>query len=663
MFKNILKGLGAAALLCALSSCEDFFETIPGTQYDMESTFQNRTRTEEFLNNVYSYVPEESRERWPNTQGNCSGIWTASSIEGDVTWDWHITNEWNTGSVYPSNGWINFWYIEYYRGISKASTFIANVDNCLEATEQARREWKAQARALRAFYYFMLLRSYGPTTLLGEEAVPLDTPLEDLLLPRNSVDEIVNFIVTEFDRAAEDLPSKYTQANLGRFDRGACKAFKAKVLLYAASPLFNCNETYAGVTNSDGKQIFPQDKSQETAKWEAAKQAYEEFFTEFVPSSYDLYRYTDPATGLYDAYESCRRASCGYYFSDSPEQIFVRMANDGDAGWIFTPYNATQQGSGINGGMGFGTSQEMVDLFFTEKGLRIVDDPDYQAVAYGIGEVPDASKYGWDSDYNNPADPDRQYFASNTNLTLKEWANREPRFYVNITFNGSTWLNDQDAQFGKFTTNLTRNGQNGYTAAGHDVPYSAYGIRKRAWHAGNQEIHAATLLRLADMYLGYAECCSAVGDYETAIDYVNLIRNRAGIPEYGSGQDSNGNNRIALSDIGLSTNRTDVDKVIRRERLVELAFEWNHFFDVRRWKVADMAVGDDWIYPSYHTGGEGGELHGLNYMADPPEFFQKVVFDTRVFGPQHYLFPIPDAEIRRNPEMVQNYGWSSASAE
>ena len=264
MFKTILKGLGAAALLCALSSCEDFFETIPGTQYDMESTFQNRTRTEEFLNNVYSYVPEESRERWPNTQGNCSGIWTASSIEGDVTWDWHITNEWNTGSVYPSNGWINFWYIEYYRGISKASTFIANVDNCLEATEQARREWKAQARALRAFYYFMLLRSYGPTTLLGEEAVPLDTPLEDLLLPRNSVDEIVNFIVTEFDRAAEDLPSKYTQANLGRFDRGACKAFKAKVLLYAASPLFNCNETYAGVTNSDGKQLFPQDKSQET---------------------------------------------------------------------------------------------------------------------------------------------------------------------------------------------------------------------------------------------------------------------------------------------------------------------------------------------------------------------------------------------------------------
>jgi len=84
---------------------------------------------------------------------------------------------------------------------------------------------------------------------------------------------------------------------------------------------------------------------------------------------------------------------------------------------------------------------------------------------------------------------------------------------------------------------------------------------------------------------------------------------------------------------------------------------------VRRWKVADMAVGDNWIYPAYHRGGEGGVIHAMNFMADPPEFFEKVEMETRVFGKQHYLFPIPDAEMRRNPKMVQNLGWTSAATE
>ena len=81
---------------------------------------------------------------------------------------------------------------------------------------------------------------------------------------------------------------------------------------------------------------------------------------------------------------------------------------------------------------------------------------------------------------------------------------------------------------------------------------------------------------------------------------------------------------------------------------------------MRRWKVADMAVGDDWIYPSYHKGGEGGEIHGMNYTQDPPQFFEKVVTESRVFDTRHYLFPIPEQDIRRNPKMVQNYGWTAA---
>ena len=77
------------------------------------------------------------------------------------------------GTVYASSSWINYWFIEYYKGIAKASTFISNVDNCTEASANDRTLWKAQARALRAYYYFMLFRSYGPIVMLGDEAIPL----------------------------------------------------------------------------------------------------------------------------------------------------------------------------------------------------------------------------------------------------------------------------------------------------------------------------------------------------------------------------------------------------------------------------------------------------------------------------------------------------------
>ena len=206
---------------------------------------------------------------------------------------------------------------------------------------------------------------------------------------------------------------------------------------------------------------------------------------------------------------------------------------------------------------------------------------------------------------------------------------------------------------------MTYNGNSGRAAAGHDAPIEGYGVRKMAPMDRNNGRHCANLLRLADMYLGYAEALSACGSYDEAMKYVNAVRARAGVPGYGNngGSDSNG-----LTYISYPSDRDAVDKRIRRERLIELAYEWNRYFDVRRWKVADMAIGDDWIYPSYHRGGEGGDIHGMNSMKDAPAFFEKVVTETRVFAKRHYLFPIPDEDIRRNPKMVQNYGWNAVDS-
>ena len=462
------------------------------------------------------------------------------------------------------------------------------------------------------------------------------------------MDECVKFMTEEFDAAAKDLPARYTGTNYGRIDAGACKAYKAKILLYAASPFYNGNKDLASVKNPDGTNLFPQEE--DATKWDTAKAAFEDFFNEYG-ANYALHEvYTD---GKYDPYESYRQVTTGCELT-SKENIFIREVWHGELNYAVTPYhNGYRNGYGIDGGLGLGTSQEMVDLFFTDKGLRIDDDPDYKD--YGLNTTPSAEYYGWDEDYNDPVVPTRNYFKQNTNLTLKQWANREPRFYVCVTYNGSTWLNTETTA-GEVTTELYYNGNSGNAVASHDCPYTGYGMRKtaRSSKEAGQDGHFSCNLRLAEMYLGYAETLSATSDFDGALEYVNKVRRRAGIAEYGDG----------AGQIWCPKNRTQVDNRIRRERMVELCFESARFFDVRRWKIANgesdvNGQGDGWVYPTYHTGGEGGDLHGLDYRSDPPQFFQKVVMQTRTFEPRHYLMPIPDAEVRRNPHMVQNYDWNA----
>lgn len=641
--------ISAVLFVLVTASCDSFFDSIPGTQYDLEATFRDRLKTEQFLNNVYDYVPLEADER--GLRDN-AGIWTAGSLECKINWTstagGTFSAEWNTGKVYSSHARIDDWFIEYYKGISKASTFIVNVDKCTEAAARERAQWKAQARGLRALFYFYIFRLYGPFVILGEEPVPLDIPVSELLKSRNTVDECVDWICSEFDKAAAGLPEKYEGGNLGRLDAAACKAFKAKTLLYAASPLFNNNPMYAGLRNPDGTLLFPQD-ADATAKWRRAKEAYEEFFNGYESQYYLTYVYLDPDTKTQvDYYESCRRAFTYSNPAENTELIFGRLTNKALDLYCHTPYHKHVNESSIRGGLGFGTSQQMVDMYFTDKGLRIEDDADY--VEYE--GVPSAEHLGWETDYNDPHNPRRNYFKKNTNKTLRQWAHREPRFYVAITFNGSTWLKT-DTSAGEVTTELTYNGNSGFAAANWDAPYSGYGFRKPYAIEGKSNTNNyACLLRLSDMYLAYAECCAALEEYDKALAYVNRIRARAGIPLYGN----------APGQIPVDMTALEVTRRVRRERLVELAYEWNRFFDVRRWKVADGKSADaDWIYPEWHRGGEGGAFIGMNYMADAPEFFEKVVVENRVFSDKMYFLPIPEADVLRNPLMVQNYGWSATA--
>lgn len=288
MKKIIKSSILAVALSLGMVGC-DFFDEMPGVQLDLDDTFSNYTKTEQFLNNIYSYTADDNTgERFYTSYSDrYGGIWMAGSIEANWSWDWHNSHKWNLSQTSPSSDYVTFWYDHFYQGINKASIFIERVDGNPELSETEKRVWKAQARGLRALYYFHLFRLYGPIVILGESPVDTGAELGTLLKARNTVDECVKFMVDQFDLAAQDLPARYTGANYGRIDRGACKAYKAKILLYAASPFYNGNTDLAGVRNTDGTNLFPQ--TYDPQKWETAKTAFDEFFEEFVPTYYDLH--------------------------------------------------------------------------------------------------------------------------------------------------------------------------------------------------------------------------------------------------------------------------------------------------------------------------------------------------------------------------------------
>jgi hypothetical protein len=211
------------------------------------------------------------------------------------------------------------------------------------------------------------------------------------------------------------------------------------------------------------------------------------------------------------------------------------------------------------------------------------------------------------------------------------YCNREPRFYVGITYNGSTWLNTSSSS-GTITTQFYYTGNSGKQVGGNDYCPTGFCVRKNCaigdWRVGNR---AWLLLRLANIYLDYAEALneSSPGNSDIA-KYVNLIRERAGVPDLPAG----------LSQDQMRT-------AIRAERRVELAFEDVRYFDTRRWKIAEQT--------------DGGPLHGMNINSGTSltdlSFYKRTVFETRVFQKKHYLWPIPQQELNIDKNLVQNTGW------
>ncbi len=593
------------AVTLVLGSCKKFLDQVPDDVLTTEDIFQSKTYVNEYLAQIYANIPNELSQRFVTY--NYSGPWTAASDEAKYNWDFNYANQLNQSTWSKTDDNVASFWSNWYKSIRNATDFISKIDNAnaAEITNAEKNRYKAEARALRAMYYYWLLRMYGPVPIISNVISP-DASLESILLARAPFDSCVNYVVDQLDSAYAYLPADPVNNEYGRITKGIAKGYKAEALMLAASPLFNGNTEMASLKNSDGTALISQ--TNDAGKWERAANAAKAFIDEFVPGKYDLY-VTDQSVSdpFVKAYYSCREVVTKEW---NKEWIFARSNSDN-----FTQYDRTPKHVGftsdVQGGGALGATQAMVDAYFMANG-RAITDLQSGYVATGF------------SNFKAPFDIEER-------STYNPWTNREPRFYVGITYNNSYWLN-QSSNDKQVVTVMEYSGNSGRSQSTSDVSPTGYIIRKNV--VSNSNSRGCVMLRLAQIYLDYAE---ALNEYDPGnvniLTYLNLVRSRAGVPLYGSGADA----------LTIPSGQGAMRAAIRQERQVELAFENVRYFDCHRWKIAATT--------------DNGAVYGMNMYKNGDEFYQKTIMETRVFQQRDYLWPIPNNEVLKDELLVQNPGW------
>ena len=656
-----------------LASCNGFLDVDQyfNDLYQLDSVFTKRSTTEQWLWKVYSRL--DANREICNKMSSGFNFASDDLFYGDrtatVPCQSYQNCEYSPSKMLNEDRWGNL-----YCGIREASTFISNVDQCTELTNDQIEDYKAQARFLRAYFYWMLIKQWGPVPLLPDEGLDINLSYEELSTPRNTYDECVDYIVAEFEEAAIHLEQERSTAYLGMVTKGAALAARAKVLLYAASPLYNGNHDLFELKDEAGNPLINQNYDER--KWARAAAAAEEVIN---TGWYELY--TVPVSeetvlppaevrsrefpygcGRIDPYESYRQLFNGAIrdMKDNREFIFYRQFNNagatGGEDLIDLVKHSYPHNSGWDGWNTNAVSLKQVDAYYMFDGR----DKDNASEGYPYHEDGFITADDADSVYKfvNRASEEKYQVS-------RRFGNREPRFYASISFNGCVWESENAYKNQNGTVdiqnkpcNYYRGGENGKTSSEPEFcPFTGIGLFKYyhpddTWQTSGavyQTYKVEPTIRYADVLLWYAEA-------------LNELTQEYSFPTYdGRGTVTVSRNvekmRSAFSQVRFRAGLPDADNyddaaqfrvTLKRERQIELFAESARYFDLRRWKDAPTE--------------EVGPIKGfnINITSSKREDFYKETVISRVqkrWMDKMYLWPIPKNETDRNVKLQQNPGW------
>ena len=632
--------LGTIAMF-SLSSCSDYLDKEPDDQLTLETVFENKTNMERWLAYIYNATP-----KFYNYDGADA---VADELAPSVGWEsqgfkaiLYQNGNWTSAS----GGVINYWETFPMR-IRQAYIFIKYAHALPDVTEKEVNYMKAECRFFIAYFHAVMAMTYGAVPIIRDATEEITG--ETLLLKQEPFNTVVDWAANELLETSKLLPAYYDEDNkYGRITSIICLAMRARLLTFAASPLVNGTQDsdMVNMKNCDGVSIF--DSTFKPERWKTAVDANKLLIDEAEKAGHKLY--IETIGDDVDAFQSYQNALMLRYNQGNMEILFPRTYDD--AGYFDRQANPRSMG----GAGAIGVTQSLVDAFFMNNGLVpitgytndgatpvINSESGYSETGYST--VDESYKTTWMYATKGGTEQETEHVIVPKN-TYKMYCGREPRFYISVLYNEEYhWGKDKSNAKNKFA-NFFSGGEDG--GPSHDSPSAGYLIRKRvdpsaipASSSGTYKKRQGVLYRLAEAYLSYAESLYeysvATGTYtdnETEIlDYINRVRYRAGIPQYGKGADQ------------IPVTEAQLRDLIRRERRVELNCEAGiRFDDLRRWKEAETAL--------------NGKFYGMNALAkstERDEYYKRTLYQTRRFI--SYWWPIPQDDIDKNTNLRQLPGW------
>jgi hypothetical protein len=573
--KNIYKLLLAPMIMLILFACEkDLMDKMPLDKFSEASVWEDLNLTETYVNNQYKVLPKLGWYEWIRA-------YQLSVFTDEAThkYGYHGIHDYWGGSMSPSiTTSIDVWSY-HYNFIKGCNVFLKNIEKVPAETDAEivkKNRLTGEIYALRAWSYLDLAVRYNGAVLVTEP-FSLD---DDFTRTRSTFEETVALVIEDLDKAAILLPDNYSEdKDWGRITKGATLAMKSRILLYAASPLFN--------------------PSGDIAKWQAAAAAAKAVIN----------------MNVYQLGQDFKQV----FLTNKNEEIILSRGNDAvNPDGYFQYFEIVEGlGGGIDGnGYADGWSSTMVSQ-------NLVD----------AFEMNDGTAFDW----TNPVHSANPY------------ANRDPRFYASVTFDGSTWVADSTVQFWvceesnnyimdpfdpAFKIDNTVYGRNGIgnPVKGSDCPQMSYIYRKSmdpAYDIEAEQYPRSTpwiIIRYAEILLNYAEASFEAGDESTALTYLNMVRDRISMPP-------------------VSATGAELQKKIWHERRIELCFETHRFFDVHRWKIAEEVFNEP--------------IKGIRIVKDKnsdTKVYNVFEFQQRTFPEKYYFQPIPQYELDR-ADLEQNPGY------
>ncbi|MEJ2883919.1 RagB/SusD family nutrient uptake outer membrane protein [Pedobacter sp. GR22-6] len=642
MMKNTYQYLTKVLLVVMLLvnlSCKKYLDVVPDNVATIDNAFTSRNEAEKYLFTCYSYLPNNA---WPlSNHGFLGGdeMWIPNSRRGTfdtgggaMIWDVARGSQ-NAGE--PIAGVWNSMFV----AIRQCNIFLENVSDenkVFDLTIDLRQRWIAEVKLLKAYYNYQLLRMYGPIPLIDKN-IDISAPTEQMQVKRVPFDACVDYIVSLIDEATPFLPVVIGEraTELGRLTQPIALSIKAKLLVMAASPLFNGNSDYTNFKDKEGTQLI--DPAFSAAKWDRAALAAKAAVDISEQAGIQLYRFvplanlsavTNQQMSIRNSISERWNVERVWGLSNSNATTLQRVA----MGCLAAGFNANNSNGQLSAPL------KMVDMFYSANGVPINEDRTLDFTNKNQLRI---------------ATADEKFYINEGYQSARINFDREPRFYADLGFDGGVWymiannpgVNGSDV--GTFYMQA-KYGQPGNAGVEGYYNETGYFIKKLVeWNLTNST-SANTVrsyewpeIRLADLYLIYAEALNeAKGPAETDIfKYLDLIRDRAGLKGVKESWGS-----YALNPTKYAT-KEGLREIIKRERTIELAFEGSRFWDLRRWKDAAVALN------APITGWTISQATAAGY------YQPKVIFSQTFVAPRDYLWPISNGAFRVNTNLVQNPGW------